>query len=88
MCGEHLEKAEDIKSVWDHPRMCGEHSLFWLKKTPSKGSPTHVRGTLLGWKPFGGLKRITPACAGNTGSPPICEGEKMGSPPHVRGTLG
>ena len=50
----------------DHPRVCGENSLFSSLFSGSKGSPPRVRG-----KPFARFSpplfsRITPACAGKT----------------------
>ena len=49
---------------WDHPRMCGEKSLFELIAGLSTGSPPHVRGKGTGI--LQNLQRvgITPACAG------------------------
>ena len=49
----------------DHPRVCGEQVRLsaWLRLY--RGSPPRVRGTALRALPCGGLKRITPACAGN-----------------------
>ena len=50
----------------DHPRLCGEHSLYAFFPLYRQGSPPLMRGTLsLGLFAFRFL-RITPAYAGNT----------------------
>ena len=53
--------------VWDHPRMCGEHTESKSSEATSAGSSPHVRGALT----FGGaavrMVGIIPACAGSTG---------------------
>ena len=53
-------------ATWDHPRMCGEHSMSMFAPSENKGSSPHVRGALdlcvLGLKLLG----IIPACAGST----------------------
>ena len=50
----------------DHPRVCGEQTLFRNVYALHKGSPPRVRGT--GNLDYGGRSRrgITPACAGNS----------------------
>ena len=51
---------------WDHPRVCGEHSISASRMGWFLGSSPRVRGTLVG----SGMSRdaggIIPACAGNT----------------------
>ena len=33
-------------SIWDHPRMCGEHLAAYAGEIEEVGSSPHVRGTL------------------------------------------
>ena len=68
----------------DHPRVCGENSLFSSLFSGSKGSPPRVRG-----KPFARFSpplfsRITPACAGKTIST-ACNFRKTKDHPRVCG---
>ena len=49
----------------DHPRVCGEQKLAFVRKQENGGSPPRVRGTVIAVD-LGLLEsRITPACAGN-----------------------
>ena len=48
------------------PRMCGEHGAFPLQTCRLHGSAPHVRGTRVDPQQGAGLKRFSPACAGNT----------------------
>ncbi len=62
--------------LWDHPRMCGDHSLYPHSRRRRAGSPPHVRGPLvIGTRPPM-WQGITPACAGTTdiisASSPVC----------------
>ena len=50
----------------DHPRVCGEQSIYVLKFFRLWGSPPRVRGTVFFKRIFYGNRRITPACAGNS----------------------
>ena len=49
---------------WDHPRVCGEKSLYLIYICASKGSPPRVRGKVLFGSRFRMDVGITPACAG------------------------
>ena len=52
--------------IWDHPRVCGEKSVTWLKPKESSGSPPRVRGKVnVGNNPLA-KEGITPACAGKS----------------------
>ena len=66
-CAGKRTKIENIiNRARDHPRMCGEKSLFELIAGLSTGSPPHVRGKepqRAGGRLQGG---ITPACAGKS----------------------
>ena len=53
----------------DHPRVCGEHLLFFKLGTTLLGSPPRMRGTLPGCYGYLNGLGITPAYAGNT--PPM-----------------
>ena len=49
----------------DHPRVCGEQKLAFVRKQANGGSPPRVRGTAYVYIVQQTLNRITPACAGN-----------------------
>ena len=55
--------------IWDHPRICGEHSQELPEQNTSTGSSPHMRGThyraVRAAHPHG----IIPAYAGNTSTP-------------------
>ena len=51
---------------WDHPRVCGEHSLIERMGLSGLGSSPRVRGTLHEAVSDSRLHGIIPACAGNT----------------------
>ena len=53
-------------SVWDHPRMCGEHRGRGRRRGQEQGSSPHVRGAPLGYHLQASLIGIIPACAGST----------------------
>ena len=53
----------------DHPRMCGEHSMYPSARVSRLGSSPHVRGTPGGARPAQFDDGIIPACAGNTSRP-------------------
>ena len=62
--GKSYISGHNSRTIWDHPRMCGEKWSESLTSMPSLGSPPHVRGkasNAIGYAHFG---RITPACAG------------------------
>ena len=58
-----------FRTIWDHPRVCGEKRVLMPLAISSWGSPPRVRGkerlSLIG----GPLIRITPACAGKSANP-------------------
>ena len=55
-------------SVWDHPRVCGEHYDPTRHGFTSVGSSPRMRGTLTKLLGKGATRRIIPAYAGNTKS--------------------
>ena len=61
--------------------MCGEQAVFAAADKLSMGSPPRVRGTVHYGFRHNHIKRITPACAGNSTSPP---GELMYTSDHPR----
>ena len=65
---------------WDHPRVCGEQPSKIRIFSFCTGSPPRVRGTAI----FSLLHmlslRITPACAGNSISPPGASGISQDHP--------
>ena len=48
----------------DHPRVCGEKSVYWPYSRSYRGSPPRVRGKGHDVSPLSIHLRITPACAG------------------------
>ncbi len=50
----------------DHPRVCGEYSHILFLMEQLVGSPPRVRGIPHSNHVTNGVRRITPACAGNT----------------------
>ena len=59
---------EDHPRVWDHPRVCGNHLTSSSCIEITRGSPPRVREPLTLIEPLNPASRITPACAGTTGS--------------------
>ena len=57
-------------TVWDHPRMRGEHRLGSPFRPDVPGSSPHARGTRLIEMFVQLFRGIIPACAGNTFTPP------------------
>src|SRR5690554_5571935 len=53
-------------SLWDHPRMCGDHLRPNYASPLTMGSFSHVRGPLNSFKVLTICCGITPACAGTT----------------------
>ena len=65
VCGEQKSsKARRYGAYGSPPRVRGTVNISFVSEGTS-GSPPRVRGTALRALPCGGLKRITPACAGN-----------------------
>ena len=54
---------------WDHPRMCGEHSVPSPGRPPLAGSSPHVRGALGRRSDVPIPAGIIPACTGSTRRP-------------------
>ena len=50
----------------DHPRGCGEHSVFQMRGLPSRGSSPRMRGAPGNHRAVLQLDRIIPADAGST----------------------
>ena len=80
----------------DHPRVCGEQSALASNSPSIPGSPPRVRGTAMARLHGEYVKRITPACAGNSLNPPfgissykdhprVCGEQPMGRPRGGRG---
>ena len=56
------------KAITDHPRVCGEQQEIEERKCQLTGSPPRVRGTARSSSCKWHSPRITPACAGNSGT--------------------
>ena len=52
-------------SLWDHPRVCGEHFICIFLELPNLGSSPRMRGTLPSLTAFAIENGIIPAYAGN-----------------------
>ena len=76
----HVPKS----ALWDHPRVCGEHSLLKGQKEPGVGSSPRVRGTRDHIQTRAVLFGIIPACAGNTDPADLRDGYN-GDHPRVCG---
>ena len=66
--GTTIQCPKSFEMYTDHPRLCGDHRMCALVKSPAPGSPPLMRGPLQiyhGQQPGAG---ITPAYAGTTGS--------------------
>ena len=72
------------RTVWDHPRVCGEHMLMKGASASSGGSSPRMRGTHTGRLEFAQYVGIIPAYAGNTVGAGDCCGEP-GDHPRVCG---
>ena len=74
--GNTRAKGRSGRSIWDHPRVCGEHRPAHPVLSSASGSSPRVRGTRLPVRSGQQDLGIIPACAGNTrgawGSPPRC----------------
>ena len=58
--------------IWDHPRVCGEHTCSALAVPVARGSSPRMRGTRVIHRIVHKQCRIIPAYAGNTRYPPYC----------------
>ena len=64
--GNTWNRCFGITSVWDHPRVCGEHSKNMLDECEERGSSPRMRGTLPQIPCVTHGVGIIPAYAGNT----------------------
>ena len=69
----------------DHPRLRGEYCNAYHVNDLNEGSPPLARGVLISSESERLSSRITPACAGSTGSNYVDTELKLGSPPLARG---
>ena len=68
-CAGNTEPRRNMpRPKWDHPRVCGEHSIVRSRCRLRAGSSPRVRGTLGDHLEGLGRGGIIPACAGNTGT--------------------
>ena len=66
--GSTQRRIAERPSVWDHPRMCGEHMVNIRSTGCLTGSSPHVRGALAKLQVVQHRVGIIPACAGSTSS--------------------
>ena len=64
--GNTWNRCFGITSVWDHPRVCGEHFRRFLASPMAWGSSPRMRGTHSDWRRRYRCNGIIPAYAGNT----------------------
>ena len=64
--GSTTARAASARSLWDHPRIRGEHYAFRLHGRPCRGSSPHTRGALAEAGVGHRLTGIIPAYAGST----------------------
>ena len=64
--GSTLPNGSNCRTIWDHPRMCGEHSVPSSSESLRAGSSPHVRGAPEHQLRPSLLRGIIPACAGST----------------------
>ncbi len=64
--GNTLDKNATVTIAQDHPRLRGEYTVGALLIPSSLGSPPLARGILKFIESEMNVRRITPACAGNT----------------------
>ena len=64
--GKTLRQLKVCGHAWDHPRRCGENSVFRSRAPNPSGSPPQVRGKLFNLLSIIRKNRITPAGAGKT----------------------
>ena len=64
--GSTIISCSTCRRLWDHPRMCGEHSPQRRGARAHRGSSPHVRGAQSAHKRVGQFRGIIPACAGST----------------------
>ena len=64
--GNTLLRISYLATIWDHPRVCGEHLKAAAKTETSKGSSPRMRGTQRRWRWSAYRAGIIPAYAGNT----------------------
>ena len=83
--GKRNSQHTTFTSERDHPRVCGEKTKIKKPFTINAGSPPRVRGKAGLVQIVGGLRGITPACAGKSEKPRHHWINCQGSPPRVRG---
>ena len=64
--GNTSNTMKEIVTLWDHPRLRGEHTGLSYPRSSSLGSPPPTRGTLMRTAFNDKTLGITPAYAGNT----------------------
>ena len=75
------------RSLWDHPRMRGEHKWIQVRHLLLRGSSPHARGAPVGPQAHAVGIGIIPACAGSTTPSSRFNLVVKGSSPHARGAL-
>ena len=82
--GNTLDKNATVTIAQDHPRLRGEYTVGALLIPSSLGSPPLARGILKFIESEMNVRRITPACAGNT-SISVHSHTHQGDHPRLRG---
>ena len=66
--GKTARRLSEIVDNGAHPRVCGENANMLIRECWERGSPPRVRGKRPRRPRPPGRRRLTPACAGKTGS--------------------
>ena len=66
--GTTSARSQTRSATWDHPRVCGNHSVQSSRASSMLGSPPRVREPLRTGRADDIAGGITPACAGTTTS--------------------
>ena len=95
--GSTVNSENQAGGFWDHPRVCGEHSLISCSSLLSSGSSPRMRGALCRGRSLSKRTGIIPAYTGSTNRviismssvrdhPRICGEHKLGYPNTNRNT--
>ena len=83
--GKRLPSLLFLALHWDHPRVCGEKTLLFLKWCSDTGSPPRMRGKVSIASRFVCCFEDHPRVCGEKLNALLVAGSLMGSPPRMRG---
>ena len=85
--GKRLPSLLFLALHWDHPRVCGEKTLLFLKWCSDTGSPPRMRGKVSIASRFVCCFEDHPRVCGEKLNALLVAGSLMGSPPRMRGKV-